>query len=178
MTTIKVNTPLLTSYGLTTKHISNLHKLADYLYKLPRKYGHFDMQHYCEQDHFLIEPDDAPKMINECGTSACAAGHGPMAGIHTKEYTDYWADYVQECFLGDQYGEHYGEMFDQLFDTDWAGIDNTPKGAAARIYYFLTHGLDSEVMDTFNGYNSLTLSKVLMSHMARVYNHLHELGEL
>ena len=70
-----------------------------------------------------------------CGTVACAAGHGPMAGIKGLP-NESWAMYTARSFTGGD-----SDMFSYLFGADWVYADNTPKGAAARIRRHLAEGL-------------------------------------
>ena len=74
------------------------------------------------------------ELYQECGTVACAAGHGPMAGVPARPGED-WYDYTERCFTG---GDN--DAFNYMFGAQWKKIDNTPKGAAARIRRYLAEG--------------------------------------
>lgn len=59
---------------------SNLEKLAAYLETLPVDYQHFSMRSYLTKDgSYVSYPEEANTAI-DCGTIACAVGHGPAAG--------------------------------------------------------------------------------------------------
>lgn len=115
---------------LTRTQRSNLRKLATYLESLPAVYKHFDMAIYFRGSRNLTM-DSSPA---ECGTVACAAGHGPAAGIKPNAY--YWSDYVGRNFTDDD-----GDVYEFLFASSWCEIDNTHQGAAQRIRYFLKFGI-------------------------------------
>ena len=86
-------------------------------------------------DGFDLNPHQVKKKYyNRCGTVACAAGHGPYAGIKAESGED-WSDYVDRVFTGSNY-----TVWTWLFSSSWAEIDDTPKGAAARIDAFLDRG--------------------------------------
>lgn len=116
---------------LTFEHARNLLKLANYLNKLrPNKKVKFDMGQFCERWHTYN---------NHCGSVGCAVGHGPFAGIPKFEYENWW-DYCSRQFgVGANFEE--SEAFDWMFSLYWVGVDNTPKGAAKRIMWFLEKGV-------------------------------------
>ena len=86
-------------------------------------------------DTYMSDGSDAYeyKNINECGTSACVIGWTPsMPGMPTPRLES-WDDYSEKV---------YGIGFDSkawcwCFAPRWECIDNTPKGAAARMQYLL-----------------------------------------
>lgn len=117
---------------------ANLAKLADYLAALPKNYEGFRMSTYSTETH---------KAIHECGTAACAAGHGPAAGIEAEEDED-WQSYVSRVFfpfLTDRAGWLW------CFSPAWQSHDNTPHGAAARIRWYLEHGLPEDFLEQVDG---------------------------
>lgn len=141
---------------ITQKQRNNLKQLADYLIKLPDDYNHFDMNFY-----FAVRPYDnigfqevknplsssLKGYLHKCGTVACAIGHGPDAGIlpELKEYYSSWEIYEEEMFgAGNIVYEESLLLHDWLFSHHWRNKDNTPHGAAKRIYYFLEHGVPSD----------------------------------
>lgn len=66
-----------------------------------------------------------------CGAVACAVGTGAYFGIgKPEEYKD-WATYSYATFVVHDAAWHF------LFSDDWVKSDNTAKGAAARILFFL-----------------------------------------
>jgi hypothetical protein len=143
---------------LTPTQRSNLLKLADYLEALPANYEHFNMAYYAR--HFGgcdigagdggALPATAPeKFLSNCGTIACAVGHGPAAGIpmQKSEYEAVERDPVNHGIDWDSYAERVfganldGNLWHFLFSASWRFIDNTALGAAARIRYVLERGL-------------------------------------
>lgn len=76
----------------TPQQRQNLAVLSDYLRNLPEDYGQFSMDNYANND---ANPDEVD--TNECGTIACAVGHGPAAGLKPEPGMD-WDDYEQKMF--------------------------------------------------------------------------------
>lgn len=140
------------AYKLSAKRKINLEKLARLLERRiePPKFemssfmsfngywmnnmGHA-LQYYKNE---FDEKGNEAAVYNHCGTSACAIGHGPLAGIRIKKTED-WSDYSARVFI-DQYKENGGVAWGFLFSGSWSDYDNTPSGAAARIWYFLKNG--------------------------------------
>lgn len=142
---------------LTTEQRENLDKLATYLEKLPYDYKHFDMDEFIDLDgnpqfeyedelfnlkysefsRYARENGGVDKlMIGNCGTVACAIGHGPAAGILLDEVYFFdgiirWRNYSHEKFIYDFDGWYW------CFGSVWKNIDNHPWGASARIRYLL-----------------------------------------
>ena len=79
-------------------------------------------------------PANCTPEVYVCGTVACAAGHGPLAGIEALPH-ETWSEYTQRAFSGPD-----PNVFFYLFAADWTDIDDTPKGAAARIRRYLAEG--------------------------------------
>ena len=103
----------------TADQRANLERLAAHL-DLGVTNLQFDMAHY----------------NSECGTIGCACGHGPSLGI-TKYDSEGWTRYAAPAFgVSEAHAAWYW-----LFAASWADIDNTPRGAAARIRYVLKHGI-------------------------------------
>ena len=121
-------------------------------YAAPR--SGFDMSRYlatkyvgCEgyDNRDSLRPSDAsPDVYNECGTTACFAGHGPMFGLPVIDADyDCWGRYCHRIFgLSPSH-----RAWDWLFSPTWADIDNTPQGAAARAFYYLDRGLPPLFLD-------------------------------
>jgi hypothetical protein len=118
-------------FDLTEEQVSNLKKLAEYLNRseLPAK---FDMNTYCGEE--MMELDNGFPTI--CGSVGCAVGHGPYAGIPKNDYES-WTEYSRRAFTNGR----RTTLFLFLFSEDWAAVDNTPKGAAKRIEYFIRYGV-------------------------------------
>lgn len=126
---------------------TNFKKLADFLYNNvePR---HFTMATFRDGQHNI---NDYREKGWKCGTVGCALGWAPfVAGLApTKELLDShaecgltWTDYAEWLFpalgessLSDQ------SAFSYCFGGEWANVDNSPRGAAQRIYYMLEHGV-------------------------------------
>lgn len=101
------------------QHKYNLIKLAIGLAKVQEhNTPRFDMQAY------------------DCGSAACAIGFGQF--LVTSKYTsEMWAEYSQRVF---GVTDSDGSKGFWMFSSDWLLIDNTAKGAAARILYALSRG--------------------------------------
>lgn len=84
----------------------------------------FSMDRFCDDAH--------QSMTETCGTIGCAVGHGPYAGI-PKLGTETWTQYTSRVFGVASLTPAWEWMFAGI----WAGIDNTPLGAAKRIWYYL-----------------------------------------
>lgn len=133
----------------TEEQRANLKKLADYL-ATGQTAMKFDMSDYCRKP---IDPKKAKELRvslsymdtvfiqnAECGTVACAIGHGPAAGIPSHVNDAGWWDYTSRAF-GIQPGheELDDDLWAWMFSSEWKDTDNTPQGAAARIRWFLDH---------------------------------------
>jgi hypothetical protein len=143
---------------LTPARRARLEKLATYLEGLPKGYRHFGMGNFLDDpksNEALIEYALKNGGVQHCGTSACAVGHGPAAGIFMpkalakrfgetwrrgpiwNEYTALFIGPVKEDSVG-------GDAFGWLFGGDWSDYDDHHYGAAARIRFFLAHGKPPE----------------------------------
>lgn len=129
----------LTPWMISDKAKEDLLKLADYLYGLEDDYEHFSMfmflfdgECYFFADDVVI--DDLGKVITKCGTVACAVGHAPLAGIDCGRFEQY-QDIVNWLT------NHNAFAYDWMFSGEWSCTDDTPKGAAARIYFALDYGI-------------------------------------
>lgn len=138
----------------TATQRKNLLKLAAYLESLPADYSHFGMRFYADHrgdcdlpmEEDLYAAKDPQGFLTNCGTVACAVGHGPAAGIRPKTSEFYmdgrkafdfdWNVYVERAFgIGPT-----TEEFAFLFSDKWVGLDDHHYGAAARIRYYLDTG--------------------------------------
>lgn len=88
-----------------------------------------------ETNPLQLESEFKLELYHECGTTACAVGHGPLFGIAPVPYEN-WKDYMYRAFGVTMWDDEY----EWLFSADWADTDNTPVGAAARIFYHLATG--------------------------------------
>jgi hypothetical protein len=128
---------------LTRENRANLTKLATYLESLPANYKHFSMSSWVRAKNDAAEFRYARENggVKSCGTAACAAGHGPAAGVLVPErfilsYTVRWWSYAYNEFAGRD-----STLMEWLFGGAWTRRgDNHHHGAAARIRYALDHG--------------------------------------
>ena len=112
----------MTKPDITPEQADNLDKLATHLEGLPENYEWFNMSTFSE--------------ATECGTVACACGHGPLAGIERKG-DESWNDYADRVF-GVSPDSENGYF---LFDAYWFWCQPTHHQAAARIRVFLKGGI-------------------------------------
>lgn len=126
----------------------NLEKLARHLASLPADYEHFDMFDYARYEHPYtsgrsLYPDEL-STDPVCGTVACAAGHGPMAGIAARP-DETWSNYERRVF--DLTDAEWG----WCFASEWRFVDNTPLGAAKRIRHLLLNGVPHNAVSQRDG---------------------------
>ena len=143
---------------LSPDHRKHLGILATHLERLPWDYNHFTMRtffadrtesflngkrnrNYVNLDQYLTKPE---LIEQNCGTVACALGHGPAAGISPFLLDD--GEDMIAC-LDDFDWLKYATLFCEdpidfywLFSGGWGSVDDTHRGAAARIRYLLAHG--------------------------------------
>ncbi len=128
------------------EHKENLAKLATYLESLPADYRHFDMSWWFHGSSASYA--SGALSVPECGTSACALGHGPAAGIPLRDaimpngrisWDRYKRQFVPAATSSAaRWPEQLTELW--LFGGSWAKYDNSVAGAAARIRYYLENG--------------------------------------
>ena len=118
-------------------HKERLRKLAEYLLtKVPEE--KFDMEVYRQEGN----------TAHICGTAGCALGWAPaiMSPYTFYKYKtgtkdlDVLFNNISMKYFGIDW---YEEVWVYLFSANWVTVDNTPQGAAARILYFLDHGIPS-----------------------------------
>jgi len=130
---------------MKTIYRKRLAKLADFLDTVPEdQFGmsDFRFEDYCAKD------------LRTCGTAGCAIGWAP-AIMHSAIVDRFRNERGRIDFYdisNHYYNAPVGSMlFLFLFSGGWVDIDNTAKGAAARIRYFLEKGLPSifkwEILD-------------------------------
>lgn len=121
---------------------ANLTKLADFLEKHEElTESTFDMNvfHGTREENV----DEIKVNVNpvnstyECGTTACAAGHGPAAGVSPLK-GETWPQYCKRAFGVSTNPGRPGWNF--IFCAMWRIYDNSARGAATRIRYALEHG--------------------------------------
>ena len=130
---------------------SNLAKTAIYLIE-KAKDEHFDMRQYLktENDSRIEYPAEVCTNYNECGTTCCFAGHGPIALRSKMVIGEKWNEYNKRVFGLDQAEE---TLWTFLFDSDWV---SSRKQAASRALIFLEKGLPK----IFNEYSSTYLTSL------------------
>jgi len=129
---------------------SNLAKTAIYLIE-KAKDEHFDMFQYLKtkNDSRIDAPNEVCAIYNECGTTCCFAGHGPMALRSKIVIGEGWTKYNERVFgVSDPEA-----LWIFLFDSDWV---NSRKQAASRALIFLEKGLP----DIFSEYSSTYLTSI------------------
>lgn len=118
--------------NLTEEQRGNLLYLAEYLdtgvTEMPFDMAHFRKDSVCIATSYV------------CGTSACAVGHGPLIGISAIPGED-WHPYLKRVFSESRHAYNW------CFNGNWDDVDNTARGAAARIFYMLKHGVPENVRD-------------------------------
>lgn len=109
-------------------HVRNLLTLALYLLDLPSDYRGFYMGSFS-------------MCISECGSIACAVGHGPRAlAVDPPEPwdTNLVSDDGWVAWSNLWLGQLTQEVWDFCFSGFWSSRDDTPQGAAARIVHAVT----------------------------------------
>lgn len=133
---------------LTTQQRQNCAQLATYLEKLPLDYKHFGMRTFMQSPEGETDLEEFGEYaLNNggvdqfpCGTAACAVGHGPAAGLlfTLDEMPDGaspdWGLYSQ------RFADESSSEWLWMFSGTWSNIDNSHRGAAARIRYLLNDG--------------------------------------
>lgn len=167
---------MITISHLTEENRANLLKLATYLETLPDDHKEFDMSHFVNWREDPAETLDTLEVfqarkaayvtgerpLHECGTAACALGHGPAAGVPAKErrgliwdgkfHVVSWTDY-SEAFVGSQKHKNYDSVWEFLFSSLWEAHDTQPRGAAGRIRYLLGGNPIPRDIDDENAFN-------------------------
>ena len=141
----------------------NLKKLALYLFG-KRSSRSFSMESYCVRPYhmfhnshsYFVDVCDAEKHL--CGTVACAAGHGPRAGIKPTKDDECWGDYIGRVFTSSTYRLAW------CFASYWRSIDNTPRGAACRIAYMLEYGVPDKDSKQYSYDNCLKLGRKVLEN--------------
>lgn len=146
-------------------NVNNCAQLARYLESLPEDYEHFNMRTFSTNDKLMrnISEGKLDTAFAECGTAGCAVGHGPDAGIPIPLDDDYWIFFsdsgphprwttYSDLFID---GMSQGTWWTWCFSDAWARCDDTPHGAAKRIWYMLKHAPDG----TPEGFAGATVSE-------------------
>lgn len=129
--------------GISQKQFNNLLTLGKFLNKkqnLPKKVK-FDMNRF--SDITLNE------YTKTCGTTGCAVGFAPFAGIAKTKKED-WIGFTKRTLI-----DAGSNGFDWMFSLSWGDVDNTSKGASKRIVWFLKNGIPENYIEQMNGDNPL-----------------------
>lgn len=142
---------LRSEYGLSPYNIENLERLADFLESDAIPPPQFDIRYYVDNDdidledwreehHIVGHPQLVPALVeqNVCGTTACAVGHAPLIPGMAPSVGESWGAYELRLFGVTQTGPG-SSPWEFMFGPSWRGANNTAKGTAARIRFFLTH---------------------------------------
>ncbi len=159
------NTFTIADLNLEPEHIANLEKLATFLESDQIPPPRFDIASYInadsafklvlneeQQERFayadtalsrnaciLLEGENMT-VYSSCGTTACAVGHGPLAGIPTLP-NESWTDYEERVFGVSQISleQENESAWEFLFGSAWRfyKYNNTAKGSALRIRWLL-----------------------------------------
>lgn len=145
-------------HGLLDFQISNFKALADYLDTGITEYG-FDMGVWME--------------VTDCGTVACAGGHAPFVlgfkhrfngdEIEVDGYGKDWGCFLQHHFSSG----FFSNNFSWVFDGVWYEVDNTARGAAARIYYMLENGIPENFEEQMTGLAPLSYEVKPLSEITK-----------
>ncbi len=143
----------LDTTNTTEARNANLKKLADYLLAIPEDYTQFHMDDFCsyhskQSSSVLAKPFEATHALTQCGTVACALGHGPAAGIEPR-FDESWRTYAMRCFIPPSGFNSYEYQF--IFGAEWSIVDNTPQGAAKRILFYLKNGIPDDFHGMWTG---------------------------
>lgn len=133
----------------------NLRKLAYYLLELPDDYEHFHMGVFMtnlpSRRNYIPEQFTLRK-LHRCGTAACAAGHGPAAGIkpRSKREEQCWSAYTHNRLCLPFAQDPNGYVWKTCFSTQWSAgryvqlpgqvTIHTAADAGKRILYLLDTG--------------------------------------
>ena len=121
---------------------ANLLALADFLDKDP---SNFDMGNFAENDEQSVDVC-AINSDHNCGTVCCAIGMSPFIFPEKCNKSLRVGSYLDWQCLGDYlYGKLNMFAWDWMFSHMWTRYDNTPRGAARRIRYFVKNGLPNYV---------------------------------
>lgn len=137
----------MTTPNLSPEHRSRLAALADLLDTVPEE--RFDMHSYywTEQRDFGWDPHHTVNIRNECGTIGCALGWAPS--LFAPLDAEGWGEYGERVFGAPD----TSAAWSWVFSPDWGldDIDNTPRGAAARIRHLLENGLPEDWREQMSG---------------------------
>jgi len=157
-------------HGVAAKKSKNLWALANALVYLDTKLPDvvFAMGYYGASLEELTKDTSLWPTMNLCGTAACAAGFGYQLMIgrsgdqrHPNELGAYvgYTSNALAC-VG-------GNAFVWMFGSEWEFLDNTMKGAAERIAFFLCHPCDIGLEGPFAAEEPLTPADLAAAHYTK-----------
>ena len=89
---------------------------------------------------------------NDCGTVACAVGHAPFVlGLEKPSGHYSWLHFGEEHLVDSKNCMGTAKIGGWMFSGGWENTDNTARGAAARIYWYLEHGVPDDWRDQMLG---------------------------
>lgn len=127
-----------------TRRKANLHKLGKFLVELGRPEPWYKRLYYrfrpLRRKTFCMSLYSSQPFRNtvdtvHCGTSACAVGWGPTAGIKDNNSVG-WLEYCAENFLDLESRE-----WQWCFSAGWKWADNSARGAGLRILHYVYFGV-------------------------------------
>lgn len=160
----------------------NLTRLGKYLYSLPDDYAHFDMNFYfssnlpdsdlCPATTVIKQALTDPTIAGQCGTAACALGHGPVLGYGLKTIPgETWDEYGSRVFGLEPFNRNHKDLWEWMFSSQWGEFtsynhiqslcDDTPQGAGLRLLWI--------------AYNGLMLPKFMQNYLNRLNLEMSEL---
>lgn len=127
--------------GITPTQYKNIEKLIAYGESVALTFHVFDMNvFFAGEDRKPVIPNKSVRHYEtECGTTACFAGLGPLAGVSARGHTNWW-DYIEQKFGMASCLDGYKWMFHH----DWRNHNNTLAGACERARIFLESGIPED----------------------------------
>lgn len=158
---------MIPMFPKTDEQLSNLTILAEFLERVVPP-PHFNISSFVRIPPKSVDDEAANRgyyphdMTDEkyatCGSTACAVGHGPLAGIPPNHGEDWWS-YCKRVFGV----EEETSEWNWLFDSWWAKIDNTAEGASARIkWYLLNKGTPYNMYEQVRGVDELCYTDLIV----------------
>ncbi len=131
----------------------NLANMAEYIKTVPP--GFVDMIRFRETNvrDILAKVEQTHK----CNTIGCIIGHCTILDLE-ENLPRHWNGDIDFTVWSKQFTGLMpsSDEWKYLFGANWSTVDNTPEGAAKRIYYFLEHGLPATWKDEMNGKTKLS----------------------
>jgi hypothetical protein len=135
--------------NLTNESRENLRIMADYV--KTRSLDTFGMRNWV----VFQGQTKLPNTEHPCGSVCCIVGSAPALRKKYPQFTpgnlEGWDNYARRIFLECEDDSDCEDVYQYLFESDWYNRDNSADGAAARIEYFLEHGLPDNWMDQIGG---------------------------